>query len=149
MTLTVRPVTATDQEAWTGLYRGYREFYRLTPDDEVVQRTWRWVLGGEHELAGLVAVDGDAVLGFANIRRFARPSTGTMGIFLDDLYTTPEARGRGVATALLTRIAEIAHDSEASVVRWITADTNATARRLYDQVASKTSWLTYDMPPAS
>jgi hypothetical protein len=32
------------------------------------------------------------------------------------------------------------------VLRWITGQDNATAQRLYDTLAKRTSWLTYDMP---
>jgi hypothetical protein len=32
-------------------------------------------------------------------------------------------------------------------VRWITAADNATAQRLYDRVATKTAWVTYDLVP--
>jgi hypothetical protein len=33
------------------------------------------------------------------------------------------------------------------VVRWITAKDNETARKLYDAVAQKTKWVTYDLVP--
>ncbi len=33
------------------------------------------------------------------------------------------------------------------MVRWITAADNYTAQRAYDRVASRTTWVTYDMPP--
>ena len=38
--------------------------------------------------------------------------------------------------------------AEGTVVRWITAEDNYRARGLYDKVAQRTSWLTYDMAPA-
>ena len=45
-----------------------------------------------------------------------------MGLYLDDLFTSPDTRSRGVGRALLNRAAELAGDGGASVVRWITAD---------------------------
>jgi GNAT superfamily N-acetyltransferase len=150
MSITIRPVEERDAEDWAVLYAGYRDFYRLDADVSAVRRTWEWVLAGEHALFGLVACDeSGALVGLANLRWFARPSTATLGLYLDDLYTSPQARGRGVGTALLERAAAIAGTTGASVVRWITASDNASARQVYDKVASATNWVTYDMTPGS
>ena len=72
-----------------------------------------------------------------------------MGLYLDDLFTAPETRGRGAASALLTDAAERARAGGASVVRWITAADNATARSVYDTHAVATPWVTYDMKPSA
>ncbi|MDK8173494.1 GNAT family N-acetyltransferase [Curtobacterium citreum] len=146
----VRPVRPSDEQAWAELYAGYRAFYRLPDDPDAVAATWRWVSGGEHGLLGLVAVDDDdRPVGLANLRRFARPSTATIGLYLDDLFTAPTARGAGVATALLHEAAAVAAAEGASVVRWITAQDNAAARRVYDAVVTATPWVTYDLAPAA
>lgn len=92
--------------------------------------------------------DHETVVGLANLRRFARPSTATLGLYLDDLFTSPSSRGTGVATALLRDAAAIAASEGANVVRWITAADNETARQVYDRVAVATPWVTYDMKPA-
>ena len=89
---------------------------------------------------------GDELVGLAHYRPFARPLAATVGGYLDDLYVAPEARGSGAADALLARLREIAADRGWSVVRWITADDNHRARAKYDQVATRTMWVTYDMP---
>lgn len=149
MTINVRTVTVDDTEAWAVLYRGYRTFYKLPADAAAVARTWQWVLNGEHGLVGLVATENDVVVGLANLRWFARPSTAAMGLYLDDLYTSQDARSRGVGRALLARAAELAGEDGANVVRWITAADNATARRLYDAVGRETPWVTYDMSPST
>lgn len=149
MTLEIRRVAAADEATWTALYTGYRAFYLLEDDASAVSRTWEWVSQGQHGLTGLVAVLDDAIVGLANLRRFARPSSATIGLYLDDLFTAPEARGAGVATALLREAAAVADAEGASVVRWITAAENATARRVYDAVATATAWVTYDMKPSA
>ncbi|GAB2975891.1 GNAT family N-acetyltransferase [Frigoribacterium salinisoli] len=118
MTAHVRPVLARDEWQWSVLYAGYRSFYRLPDDDDAVADTWQWVFEGAHGLIGLVATDADdTLLGLANLRRFARPSTATFGLYLNDLFTSPAARGRGVATALLREAAVVASREGASVVR--------------------------------
>ncbi|WP_325048819.1 GNAT family N-acetyltransferase [Amnibacterium setariae] len=147
--LRVRAIHADDESRWLELYAGYRAFYRLQEDAQAVATTWSWVRDGRHGLRGLVAVDEtDRPVALANLRVFARPSTATLGLYLDDLFTATEARGSGAATALLRAAATIAAKEGASVVRWITASDNATARAVYDRVATATPWVTYDLAPA-
>lgn len=145
----VRPVAPADQPQWTVLYEGYREFYRLDPDPAVVARVWSWLLDDDHEVDGLVAEEAGTLLGLAHHRRFARPSSGTSGLYLDDLFVQPGRRGAGTGRALIAAVSSIAEQEGRSVVRWITADSNAVARRLYDAVATATPWVTYDLVPGS
>lgn len=145
MTIVVRPLAETDRDAWVSLYRGYRAFYELDDEPEVLEQAWRWLIEGEHTLFGLVAVDGDDLVGLAHLKWMARPSRASMCLYLDDLFTAPQARGKGVGSFLLARAGEIAAERGASMVRWITDVDNTTARRLYDEVATATRWVTYDM----
>ena len=150
MTIAVRPIRELDAAPWASLYAGYRAFYSLPEDPSAVETTWQWVLAGEHNLFGLVAVNkDDELLGLANLRWFARPSAAAMGLYLDDLFTAPQARGLGAANALLDHAATLAGAAGASVVRWITAADNKTARGVYDKLATATHWVTYDMVPTS
>ena len=145
----VRPVAAADRDAWVTAYRGYRDFYGMPHDPQVFETVWAWLMDPHHETRGLVAEAGGEIVGIAHYRSFARPIVGATGLFLDDLFTTSEARGRGVGSGLLVRLAEIARDEQATVVRWITASDNQTARSLYDRVARQTPWVTYDLSPAA
>ena len=141
----VRPVEPADREAWAPLFAAYREFYELEEEPEVVDRVWGWILDQSHELNALVAVvDGD-VVGFAHHRFYVRPAEGGCGLFLDDLFTSQAVRGRGVARALINRLAELARERGCAKVRWVTAPDNTTAQRLYDDMATRTDWLTYDL----
>jgi len=144
----VRPVAPEDRGDWEACFRGYREFYRLEHRDEVIDTVWTWLMDPAHPTRGLAAEVGGRVVGIAHFRRFSRPIVGAEGLFLDDLFTLPQARGHGVGTALLRRLAETARDEGASLVRWITAADNATARALYDRVATQTPWVTYDLAAA-
>lgn len=146
--LVVRLTTRADEASWRTLYRGYRDFYRVEPSDAAIDTVWGWIHDPAHETRGLVAEHDGAVVGLAHFRTFARPLSASHGLFLDDLFTSADARGLGVGSALLTRLAEIARDEGATVVRWITADDNVTARSLYDKVAKQTPWVTYDLAPA-
>jgi len=146
-TVLVRAIQPSDHGDWAELYRGYRAFYKQAPDDAVIATVWDWLTDPEHEVNAFVAVVGGRVVGLAHYRPYSRPSTATVGIFLDDLFTAPDARGRGVAHALLAKLSAFAEREGCSVVRWITAEDNARARRVYDSVAGSTAWVTYDMAP--
>lgn len=144
----IRELERRDEARWRELFDGYRTFYGNPHSREAIDTTWQWVTEKLHGLECLVAVDDtDQPIAFAHLRVFARPSVAELGIYLDDLFTDPAARGTGAGTALLREIASLAHARGASLVRWITDRDNATARRVYDANATETRWVTYDMPP--
>lgn len=144
---TIRAARPDDHHAWAALFRDYRAFYRLDPSDEVIERVWSWILDPANEVNAYVAEQDGELVGLAHWRRFARPSSGTVGIWLDDLFAAAATRGTGVGRALIEAVASVAEAEGRSVVRWITAHDNSTAQALYDRVATKTSWLTYDFAP--
>ncbi|MFJ9645526.1 GNAT family N-acetyltransferase [Streptomyces sp. NPDC101206] len=144
----VRAVRAEDFAQWRALYRGYADFYRVEQTEEMAGRVWSWLNDPGHEVQALVAEDaGGRLVGLAHYRPFARPLSATVGCFLDDLFVDPAGRGSGAVDLLLARLREIAAEHGWSVVRWITADDNYRARGKYDQVATRTPWITYDMAP--
>lgn len=146
--LTIRRVAQGDEAAWKRLYHGYRDFYKLAPDEVIVNRVWSWVRAGDHSIYGIVAIDAEGnAVGLANLRVFARPSSGSVGVYLDDLFTDPDYRRHGIGAALLTEARRFAGEHAATVVRWITSVDNTTARSLYDANAVLTKWITYDMAP--
>ena len=147
MAVTVRDIDAGDREAWGALFEGYRAFYEKPDDPAVVEEVWGWLTDPWHEVRGVVAEVDGAVVGIGHYRAFARPIVGGAGIWLDDLFTSTEARGQGVASAIIAKVSEIAADEGAGLVRWITAEDNQTARKLYDKVSTQTVWVTYDKDP--
>ncbi len=141
----VRPIEPVDHDAWAPLFAAYRQFYELEEEPDVVDRVWGWIQDGTHEVNALVAEADGELVGFAHHRMYARPAEGGTGLFLDDLFTAAHVRGRGVARALIERLADLARERGAAKVRWVTAADNATAQRLYDDVAERTDWVTYDL----
>jgi GNAT superfamily N-acetyltransferase len=65
--------------------------------------------------------------------------------YLQDLFTAPQARGQGVAGALIEYVAGWARARECNRVYWSTHHTNATARRLYDRVAVNRGFILYQI----
>lgn len=143
----IRPLGAADERRWRELFRAYREFYKLPESEEVVSRAWGWLMDPRHECKALVAEVDDEILGFAHHRRFSSPYTGATGIFLDDLFTTPVARSKGVGRALIGRLTDMANAEGRALVQWVTAEDNLQAQALYDTLAKRTTWVTYEAEP--
>lgn len=144
----VVPPAEAHREAWSVLYARYAEFYRKKQTPEMRERVWAWLQDPTHELEGAVALDGAGVpVGLAHYRAFVRPLAASEGCFLDDLYVVPAARGTGVAETLFGHLRSEARERGWTVIRWITAEDNYRARGMYDRVAARTDWVTYDLEP--
>ncbi|MDQ1545458.1 MAG: hypothetical protein QOH69_362 [Actinomycetota bacterium] len=142
----VRELEQRDRVAWQRLYAGYGDFYKMPLSDEKADRVWAWLMDPGYEAFGLVAVDeNDSPVAIAHFRQFARLLADGIGIYLDDLFTAANARGTGAGTALIGRLEEIARERGAEVVRWITANDNFVGQKLYDRLATRTMWVTYDL----
>jgi GNAT superfamily N-acetyltransferase len=143
--ITVVRLEPGDQAGWRRLYDGYAEFYRVPMTDEKAATVWSWLLDPNHAVKGFLAkINGNAV-GLAHIREMPRPLHGKYGGFLDDLFVAPEARGSGAAHALFDAMKDLARERGWDSIRWITAENNYRARAVYDRVAAKTQWLTYEI----
>lgn len=145
MSVTVRPVSQTDKADWDTLYSAYAEFYHVEQTAEMRDRVWEWLFDKAEECEGLVAEKDGAVIGIAHFRPFARPLASARGLFLDDLFVSPSARGSGAADALIDEIRTEAKARGCTVIRWITAEDNYRARSVYDRMAERTAWVTYDV----
>ena len=140
----VRPIEPADHDAWAALFAAYREFYETDEDPRSGAglgldpgRRSRDERPGRRRRREGRRVRAPPAL---------RPALGGWkGLFLDDLFTVPDLRGQGVGRALIGRLTEIARENGCAKVRWVTADDNVVAQRLYDQIAEKTTWLTYDL----
>lgn len=150
----VRPVRRDEFDAWTRLYRGYAAFYETPTSDDHQRRIWRWI-HDEASMIALVAVpvgdDGDetgAPQGLAHLREWIRPLRGVVAGYLDDLFVAPDHRGSGAVDALYQAMNTLAAERDWALIRWTTADDNYRARAVYDRLALRTTWITYDMTPS-
>ena len=133
------------QAGWRRLYDGYATLYKREMTDEVAAAVWSWITDPDHESEGLIALQDGNPVGLAHYRRMPSPLRGADVGFLDDLFVDPQCRGNGIADKLFARLAEIGGERNWGVIRWITADDNYRARSLYDRLAKKTMWNTYEM----
>jgi GNAT superfamily N-acetyltransferase len=77
---------------------------------------------------------------------YIHPQTTAVDVcYLEDLFTAAEYRGRGVARALISAVGDWAAERGCDRVYWHTQETNATARLLYDKMASYDGFIMYIM----
>lgn len=138
----IRDLATEDRETWRRLFHSYGVFYETEFADDVLDRVWALLLTEGSGIDALVAVDGERVVGFAHYRSHPDTFTGGRDWYLDDLFVEPDARGAGHATALIEELASRA--AGGGSLRWITADDNLRAQRVYDRVATRTRWVTYE-----
>ncbi|MBF4572591.1 GNAT family N-acetyltransferase [Herbiconiux sp. VKM Ac-1786] len=133
----VRRASVADLDAVAPLFDAYRVFYGL-PSDPAAARAWLDERMRTGTSTVLVAHRPDAdgrtgrLLGFSQLY----PSFCSLElapiVVLYDLFVTPDARGEGVATALLEAAREFGEASGAARLELSTAHTNVTAQRLYE-----------------
>lgn len=144
--MNILPLEPRHREAWERLYAGYAEFYKVTQTPAMRATVWGWIMDPAHEVKALVAEDAAGQpIGLAHFRPFARPLSASTGGFLDDLFVDPAHRGARVADALIGALADLGRARGWSVIRWITAENNYRGRAVYDRLAARTPWLTYDI----
>ena len=138
--------TLDDKPQWQALYHGYAEFYKMPMTAEVLDTLWGWIQDEHNPFYCIVAAEGDGSLqGFMHFRAMPSPLRGAMVGFLDDLFVSPAARGKGVVNALYTELENQGREKGWPLIRWITADNNYRARSVYDQLSNKTHWVTYQL----
>jgi GNAT superfamily N-acetyltransferase len=140
----VQPLREGDRQAWEALARGYKAFYETEHSDARYDETWRLLRAGER-IHGLAAWADGKMVGIAHYLFHAQTWSADV-CYLQDLFTAPEARGRGVATALIEAVAEAARARGAAKFYWMTKADNATARALYDRIARFKGFVRYDHP---
>jgi GNAT superfamily N-acetyltransferase len=141
----IRAVEPRDHDTWARLFTAYGEFYETAFGADVIESTWSRLLDPAEGVDALVAEVDGKVIGFAHYR--SHPDTFTTGRdwFLDDLFVDPASRGSGAATALIERLTQLAAETGPGTLRWITAESNERAQRVYDRVATRTTWVTYEV----
>jgi GNAT superfamily N-acetyltransferase len=140
----IRPLAPSDESAWRDLWRGYLEFYETELPEEIYATSFaRLVDPAVTDYHGLVALQDGRPVGLAHYI-FHRHGWQVEDItYLQDLYVVPEARGTGAGRALIEAVYAAADAAGRPNVYWLTQTFNATARQLYDRVASATPFMEY------
>lgn len=145
--LLVRPLKREDYEGWKPLWDGYNAFYgrhgETALPDEVTRMTWSRFFDAYEPVHCLVAESGGAIVGIAHYLFHRSTIHIAPACYLQDLFTSEAARGKGVGRALIEAVHEKARAAGSMRYYWHTYDTNTTARALYDKVAKHLGAIVY------
>lgn len=146
MSLEIRTATASDVPVIHTLIGGLAEYEKLSHEFVATEDDLRETLFGERPAAEVLiaSVDGEDVgfaLCFANYSTFL----GKPGLYLEDLFVKPHARGEGVGTALLRRLAQIAVERGYGRVEWSVLDWNEPSIGFYKSLGAvpMEEWTTF------
>jgi GNAT superfamily N-acetyltransferase len=143
----IRPVEGRDLAAWTPLWDGYNAFYGRAGDTALpaaVTRTlWHRFFDPSEPVFGIVAEEGGSLVGLSHYLFHRSTTRIELTCYLQDLFTAPEARGRGVGRALIRGVYQRAQEAGSRRVYWQTRDSNVEGRRLYDKVAMHDGFIVY------
>ena len=141
--VTIRPICADERADWEPLWKGYQAFYQVVIPDETTAVTWARLQDPAEPMFVLGAYLEDRLCGIAHY--LYHRSCWTIGdyCYLQDLFVAEGARGRGLGRALIDAVEERARAAGASRVYWLTHETNARARELYDRLADRSGFIQY------
>ena len=146
MTLSVRQAISTDSATILSFVRELADYEKAIHEVEATEESVRASIFGAGSVTQALICEHDgrpvgmAVWFFSYSTWQARN-----GLYLEDLYVTPEARGLGAGKALLRRLARIALESGCGRFEWSVLDWNEPAIRVYEAVGAEpqTEWIRY------
>jgi GNAT superfamily N-acetyltransferase len=149
--LIIRAVTRGDYDQWLPLWDGYNAFYgrsgptALAP--EITAMTWQRFFDAYEPVHALVAENGGRLLGLTQYL-FHRSTNAIAPLcYLQDLFTTEAARGKGIGRALINAVYDVARRAGSPRVYWQTHETNLVAQDLYNKVAERSGFIVYRKAP--
>jgi len=133
----IRSATPADVGTILRFVRELAAFEREPDAVEATEPMLEEALFGERPAAeALIAETVGSPLGFALFFHNFSTWTGKRGLYLEDLYVTPDARGQGVGGALLAHLAGMARDRGCARFEWSVLDWNADAIAFYRKVGA-------------
>jgi GNAT superfamily N-acetyltransferase len=138
MTLSIRPAAAADLPLIAQFIRDLADYEKLSSEVRFDEATLAAHLFGERPYAEVIIgeIDG-APQGFALFFHNFSTFEGRPGIYLEDLFVRPDARGSGLGKALLQRLARIAMDRGCARLEWSVLDWNAPSIAFYKGLGAK------------
>jgi GNAT superfamily N-acetyltransferase len=143
----IRPVQQDDFADWKTLWDGYNAFYgrreatALPP--LVIEATWNRFFDPTEPVFALVAETQGKLVGLAHYLFHRSTTMMELTCYLEDLFTSPPERGRGIGRALIEAVYQQARSAGLTCVYWQTHTSNAAGRMLYDRVATHLGFIVY------
>ena len=141
--LEIRPLRLDEHADWEPLWKGYQLFYKVVIPEETTRVIWARLHDPAEPMEALGAYMDGRLRGIAHYL-FHR-SCWTIGnyCYLQDLFVAETARHLGLGRALIAAVEERARRAGASRLYWLTHESNAAARALYDQLAERSGFIQY------
>ena len=147
MSVAIARVGEDDLADLLPLMRGYSDFYEVDPPDDALLALSRALIANpEYEGIQLIARDQDSgeAVGFATVYWLWSTSRAARIGVMNDLFTVPAARRRGVGEALIGACLDAVRERGAVLLQWQTATDNRTAQALYERVGGiREQWYDY------
>ena len=139
----IRPIRFEERADWEPLWIAYQLFYKVAIPEETTHVTWARLHDPAEPMEALGAYMDGRLRGIAHYL-FHR-SCWTIGnyCYLQDLFVAETARHLGLGRALIAAVEERARRAGASRLYWLTHESNAGARALYDQLAERSGFIQY------
>lgn len=147
MTITIRSAVLSDFDQWKPLWISYNEFYgRVGPTallENITKTTWNRFFDPAESVHCIIAEYQGRVVGLAHSVFHRNTLMLESTCYLQDLYSKPSMRGKGVGRALIDAVYKHANKAGIKSVYWHTHLNNETAMNLYDKVATNTKFVVY------
>ena len=130
------------------MIRALAEYERLSHEVLATEEKLRQTLFGPKAAAEVVfAYEGEFRAGFAVFFSTYSTFLGQPGIYLEDLYVKPEARGKGIGFALLRHLAKLAMERNCGRLEWSVLNWNEPSIQFYKRLgaAPKDEWTKYQL----
>jgi GNAT superfamily N-acetyltransferase len=135
---TIRPATIVDVPIILQLIRDLATYERAPNEVTATKTQLIDVLFSEKPVAEvLLAFEDEMPIGFAVFFHNFSTWLGRPGLYLEDLFVKPEARGKGYGRALLIHLAKIARDRGCGRMEWAVLDWNGPAIQFYRKLGAK------------
>jgi GNAT superfamily N-acetyltransferase len=142
----VRPVRDTEVDLVLGFVRELAEYERLAHEVTATAQDLRTALFGPRPYAEAVlgCIDGQPC-GFALFFHNFSTFVGKPGLYLEDLYVRPAARGRGLGSHMLAWLARLALQRGCGRFEWSVLDWNEPALKVYRGLGARAAddWTLY------
>jgi GNAT superfamily N-acetyltransferase len=152
MSVTIRVANAGDLDLIIGFIRALADYERLADDVRLDRDVLGRHLFGHTPKAEVLIGEIDRVAqGFALFFHNFSTFEGKPGIYLEDLFVAPEARGSGLGKALLARLAQMAVERDCARLEWSVLDWNEPSIKFYESLGAKAmdEWTVYRMDGAA
>ncbi|MFN3319149.1 MAG: GNAT family N-acetyltransferase [Allorhizobium sp.] len=148
MSLTIRPATPEDAATILGFITELAVYEKAGHEVEATEETIRASIFGEGSVTEAVILESDGrPAGFAVWFYSYSTWLAKNGLYLEDLYVSPDYRGTGAGKMLLKHLAGIAVEKGCGRFEWSVLDWNEPAIRVYDAIGAEpqSEWIRYRM----